>query len=102
MNASSLIDQLLKTGLAAVQGARERGDLDKYAKGAAAGGVLALLLRGRECDHARARGRGLSGQPAGGGRDKRPGAACLDALARELRLDDGLKAQLEASARATA
>ena len=44
MNASSLIDQLLKTGLAAVQGARERGDLDKYAKGAAAGGVLALLL----------------------------------------------------------
>ena len=44
MNASSLIDQLLETGLAAVQGARERGDLDKYAKGAAAGGVLALLL----------------------------------------------------------
>ena len=51
MSAQSLIDQLLQTGLAAVnnargavQGARDRGDLDKYAKGAAAGGVLALLL----------------------------------------------------------
>ena len=51
MGANSLLDQLLKTGLAAVndargsvQGARSRGDLDKYAKGAAAGGVLALLL----------------------------------------------------------
>lgn len=57
MNAQSLIDQLLKTGLAAVndargavQGAQDRGDLDKYLKGAAAGGALALLLgtrRGR-------------------------------------------------------
>lgn len=51
MSAQSLLDQLLKTGLSAVndargsvQQARERGDLDKYAKGAAAGGVLALLL----------------------------------------------------------
>lgn len=51
MTAQSLLDQLLKTGLgavnqarSAVQGARDRGDLDKYAKGAAAGGVLALLL----------------------------------------------------------
>ena len=57
MNAQSLMDQLLKTGLAAVndargavQGAQDRGDLDKYLKGAAAGGALALLLgtrRGR-------------------------------------------------------
>jgi uncharacterized membrane protein YebE (DUF533 family) len=51
MSAQSLLDQLLKTGLSAVndargavQGSRDRGDLDKYAKGAAAGGVLALLL----------------------------------------------------------
>ena len=51
MSAQSLLDQLLKTGLSAVndargavQSARDRGDLDKYAKGAAAGGVLALLL----------------------------------------------------------
>jgi uncharacterized membrane protein YebE (DUF533 family) len=51
MTAQSLLDQLLKSGLGAVneargavQGARERGDLDKYATGAAAGGVLALLL----------------------------------------------------------
>jgi uncharacterized membrane protein YebE (DUF533 family) len=51
MNAQSLLDQLLKTGMAAVddargglQSARASGDLDKYAKGAAAGGVLALLL----------------------------------------------------------
>lgn len=51
MTAQSLLDQLLKTGMSAVndargavQGARDSGDLDKYAKGAAAGGVLALLL----------------------------------------------------------
>ena len=51
MTAQSLLDQLLKTGMTAVneargavQGARDSGDLDKYAKGAAAGGVLALLL----------------------------------------------------------
>ena len=51
MSAQSLMDQLLKTGLAAVneargslQGAADRGDLGKYAAGAAAGGVLALLL----------------------------------------------------------
>ena len=54
MSAQSLLDQLLKTGLSvvndargSVQQARERGDLDKYAKGAAAGGVLALLLGSR-------------------------------------------------------
>lgn len=62
MNASSLIDQLLKTGLGAVteargsvQAARDRGDLNKYAKGAAAGGVLALLLGTRT-------GRNLGGK----------------------------------------
>jgi len=51
MSAQSLIDQLLKTGLSAVndargsvRNARDSGDLHKYAKGAAAGGVLALLL----------------------------------------------------------
>ena len=51
MSAQSLLDQLLKTGLAAVndarsglQGVADRGDLGKYATGAAAGGVLALLL----------------------------------------------------------
>jgi len=51
MNAQSLIDQLLKTGLSslgqargAVQGARDNGDLGKYAKGAAAGGVLGMLM----------------------------------------------------------
>lgn len=51
MSAQSLIDQLLRTGMAAVndargavQGARQSGDIDKYAQGAAAGGVLALLL----------------------------------------------------------
>ena len=51
MSAQSLIDQLLQTGLAAVSGARgslqnasAKGDLGKYASGAAAGGVLALLL----------------------------------------------------------
>lgn len=62
MNASSLIDQLLKTGLGtvaeargSVQAARERGDLDKYAKGAAAGGLMALLLGTRT-------GRNLGGK----------------------------------------
>ena len=51
MGAQSLLDQLLKTGLAAVndargavRGAADSGDLSKYAQGAAAGGLLALLL----------------------------------------------------------
>lgn len=51
MNAQSLLDQLLKTGMAAVndaqgavRGAAASGHLDKYAKGAAAGGLLTLLL----------------------------------------------------------
>lgn len=49
--ANSLFDQLLKTGLAQVQGARDalgsQADLGKYARGAAAGGVLGLLLGNR-------------------------------------------------------
>lgn len=55
MSANSLLDQLLKTGLAAVNNARgsvqnasQSGDLQKYAKGAAAGGVLAMLLGTRK------------------------------------------------------
>ena len=51
MSAQSMIDQLLKTGLAAVNDARgsllggsQPGDMRKYATGAAAGGVLAVLL----------------------------------------------------------
>ena len=51
MGSQSLLDQLLKTGLTAVndargavRGAADSGDLGKYAKGAAAGGLLALLL----------------------------------------------------------
>ena len=59
MSMQSLLDQLLRSGLGAFQGGapradgggQGRGDLGKYATGAAAGGALALLLgskRGRK------------------------------------------------------
>ncbi|MBK9133251.1 MAG: tellurite resistance TerB family protein [Betaproteobacteria bacterium] len=61
MSAHSFLDQLLKTGAgvfadaqAATGRARASGDLQKYASGAAVGGVLALLLGTR-------RGRSLGG-----------------------------------------
>lgn len=61
MGANAFLDQLLKTGAGAwadVQGATERarasGDFDKYAKGAAVGGLLGLLLGTR-------RGRAIGG-----------------------------------------
>lgn len=61
MGANSFLDQLLKSGAgawadaqAATGRARESGDLDKYAKGAAVGGLLGLLLGTR-------RGRAIGG-----------------------------------------
>jgi uncharacterized membrane protein YebE (DUF533 family) len=54
MNASSFLDQLLRTGLQQVQGLGRTPHLDKYAKGAAVGGVMGLLLGNR-------RGRKLGG-----------------------------------------
>jgi uncharacterized membrane protein YebE (DUF533 family) len=61
MGANAFLDQLLKTGAgawadaqAATGRARASGDLDKYAKGAAVGGLLGLLLGTR-------RGRALGG-----------------------------------------
>lgn len=53
MSAFSLLEQLLKTGLPAT-GTAQRDDFNKYAQGAAVGGVLGLLLGNR-------RGRGLGG-----------------------------------------
>jgi uncharacterized membrane protein YebE (DUF533 family) len=53
MSAFSLLEQLLKSGLPAA-GTPQRDDLTKYAKGAAAGGVLGLLLGTK-------RGRGIGG-----------------------------------------
>lgn len=47
MNVQSLLEQLLASGTAQYGKAKQSGDLNKYAKGAAAGGVLALLLGGR-------------------------------------------------------
>ncbi|MCW5636024.1 MAG: tellurite resistance TerB family protein [Rubrivivax sp.] len=61
MGANAFLEQLLKTGAGAMADvksaagrARASGDFDKYAKGAAVGGVLALLLGSR-------RGRSLGG-----------------------------------------
>lgn len=54
MSAFSLLEQLLKSGLPAA-GTPQRDDLSKYAKGAAVGGVLGLLLGTR-------RGRGIGGK----------------------------------------
>ena len=47
MSIQNLLEQLLKSGTASYERARQSGDLDKYAKGAAAGGALALLLGSR-------------------------------------------------------
>lgn len=50
MSIQNLLAQLLQSGAAQVDRARQSGDLGKYATGAAAGGALALLLgskRGR-------------------------------------------------------
>jgi uncharacterized membrane protein YebE (DUF533 family) len=62
MSASSFLDQLLKTGAQALAGAKSKvgearasGSLDKYAAGAAVGGVLGLLL-------GTGRGRAMSGK----------------------------------------
>lgn len=47
MSIQNLLDQLLKSGASSYERARQSGDLEKYAKGAAAGGALALLLGSR-------------------------------------------------------
>ena len=55
MSIQSLLDQLLQSGVAKFESAKQSGDLEKYATGAAAGGALALLLGSR-------RGRSLGGK----------------------------------------
>jgi uncharacterized membrane protein YebE (DUF533 family) len=55
MSVQSLLEQLLQSGMAKVESAKQSGDLGKYATGAAAGGVLALLLGSRG-------GRSLTGK----------------------------------------
>jgi uncharacterized membrane protein YebE (DUF533 family) len=62
MGTNSFLDQLLKTGAEALAGAKAKvgearasGDFDKYATGAAVGGVLGLLL-------GTGRGRSISGK----------------------------------------
>ena len=57
MNVQGLFDQLLKTGASALGQAQNagRGDMGKYASGAAVGGVLGLLLGTR-------RGRSMGGK----------------------------------------
>jgi uncharacterized membrane protein YebE (DUF533 family) len=54
MNLAKLLDDLLRTGTSQYERARQSGDLNKYATGAAVGGALALLLGSR-------RGRSLGG-----------------------------------------
>ena len=95
MSAQSLLDQLLKTGLAAVndargslQGVADRGELGKYATGAAAGGVLALLLGTR------------SGRRIGGSALKLGSLAALGMLAYKTYND--WQTQQQATAPATA
>jgi uncharacterized membrane protein YebE (DUF533 family) len=47
MSLQNLLNQLLQSGLSEYDSAKRSGDLGKYAKGAAAGGALALLLGSR-------------------------------------------------------
>jgi uncharacterized membrane protein YebE (DUF533 family) len=68
MSAFSLLEQMLKSGLPAA-GTAQRDDLGKYAKGAAVGGVLGLLMGTK-------RGRGIGGTAL-----KYGGVAALGALA---------------------
>jgi uncharacterized membrane protein YebE (DUF533 family) len=68
MSAFSLLEQLLKSGLPSA-GTPQRDDLNKYAQGAAVGGVLGLLLGTR-------RGRGIGATAL-----KYGGVAALGALA---------------------
>jgi len=72
MNATSFLDQLLKTGssaLGSVTGGMQQGDGRKYATGAAVGGVLGLLLGSR------------SGRRLGGKAVKMGSVVALGALA---------------------
>jgi uncharacterized membrane protein YebE (DUF533 family) len=55
MSLQNLLNQLLQSGVAQYGSARRSGDLGKYATGAAAGSVLALLLGSK-------RGRSLGGK----------------------------------------
>jgi uncharacterized membrane protein YebE (DUF533 family) len=55
MSIQNLLEQLLKSGSSAYEQAKQSGDLGKYAKGAAAGGALAILLGSRS-------GRSLGGK----------------------------------------
>ncbi len=68
MSAFSLLEQLLKSGLPST-GTPQRDNLNKYATGAAVGGVLGLLLGTK-------RGRGIGGTAL-----KYGGVAALGALA---------------------
>jgi uncharacterized membrane protein YebE (DUF533 family) len=54
MSIQNILEQLLQSGTQKYEEAKQSGDLGKYATGAAAGGVLALLLGSR-------RGRSLGG-----------------------------------------
>lgn len=54
MSIQSLLEQLLHSGVSKFESTKQSGDLGKYAGGAAAGGVLALLLGSK-------RGRSLGG-----------------------------------------
>lgn len=54
MSIQNVLEQLLQSGTRQYESAKQSGDLGKYATGAAAGGVLALLLGSR-------RGRSLGG-----------------------------------------
>lgn len=47
MSVQALLEQLLQSGTSKVKAAQQSGDLEKYAKGALAGGALALLMGGR-------------------------------------------------------
>jgi uncharacterized membrane protein YebE (DUF533 family) len=55
MNLTNILEQLLQSGRSQYDSAKQSGDLGKYAKGAAAGGLLGVLLGSRG-------GRGLGGK----------------------------------------
>ena len=88
MSIQNILEQLLQSGTQKFESAKQSGDLGKYATGAAAGGVLALLLGSK-------RGRSLGGSAL-----KLGSVAAIGTLAWKVYQEHQAKQQAQAPAAA--
>ena len=88
MSIQNILEQLLQSGTKKYEGAKQSGDLGKYATGAAAGGVLAMLLGSK-------RGRSLGGSAL-----KLGSVAAIGTLAWKVYQDHQAKQQVQPPASA--